>query len=89
MSNIAGETMDTVREVLVSSLELQQAPADLHPETPLFGSLPELDSLGVLALVTDLEERFGITVDDEEFGADLFETVGSLTEFVETKLKAR
>jgi acyl carrier protein len=43
----------------------------------------------VLALVTDLEERFDITVDDEEFGADLFETVGSLTTFVDTKLRAR
>lgn len=89
MSNITSETMDSVREVLISSLELQQTPADLQPDTPLFGALPELDSLGVLALVTDLEERFDITVDDEEFGADLFETVGTLTDFVETKLKAR
>lgn len=89
MSNIASETMDSVREVLISSLELQQAPDDLQPQTPLFGALPELDSLGVLALVTDLEERFGITVDDEEFGAELFETVGTLTEFVEAKLQAR
>lgn len=88
MSNITSETMDGVREVLISSLELRQTPADLQPDTPLFGALPELDSLGVLALVTDLEERFGITVDDEEFGADLFETVATLTDFVETKLKA-
>lgn len=89
MSNITSETMDGVREVLVSSLELRQTPADLQPDTPLFGALPELDSLGVLALVTDLEEHFDIIVDDEEFGADLFETVATLTDFVETKLKAR
>jgi acyl carrier protein len=89
MSNITSETLDGVREVLISSLELQQTPDELQPDTPLFGALPELDSLGVLALVTDLEERFDITVDDEEFGADLFETVGSLTTFVDTKLRAR
>lgn len=89
MSNVTSETMDSVREVLISSLELQQTPDELHPDTALFGALPELDSLGVLALVTDLEERFDITVDDEEFGAELFETVGTLTEFVEAKLRAR
>jgi acyl carrier protein len=89
MSNITTETLDGVRDVLISSLELQQTPADLQPDTPLFGALPELDSLGVLALVTDLEERFDITVDDEEFGADLFETVGTLTDFVEAKLRTR
>jgi acyl carrier protein len=89
MSNITSETLDGVREVLISSLELQQTPDELQPDTPLFGALPELDSLGVLALVTDLEERFDITVDDEEFGADLFETVGSLSTFVDTKLRTR
>lgn len=83
------QTMDDVREVLVSALELRQSPADLHPDTPLFGALPELDSLGVLALVTDIEEHFDITIDDEEFGAELFETVGTLTKFVETKLQER
>ena len=52
----------------------------------LFGALPELDSFGVLQVVAALEERFGITIDDDEFGAELFDTVGSLAEFVDTKL---
>ena len=80
------DTIDEVRTVLVQTLELQAQPEDLTAETPLFGALPELDSMGVVALVAALEDRFDITIDDDEFGADLFETVGSLTEFVDTKL---
>ena len=79
-------TLDSVRSVLVHSLDLQQDPQELTTDTALFGALPELDSLGVVALVTALEEQFDIIIEDDEFGAELFETVGSLTEFVEAKL---
>ncbi|WP_116950084.1 acyl carrier protein [Jiangella endophytica] len=82
------QTQDTVRTVLIESLDLAQRPEDLHTDTALFGSLPELDSLGVLQLVTAIEDRFGITIADDEFDADLFETLGTLTEFVESKLAA-
>ena len=79
-------TLDTVRTVLIESLELQHSPEDLRTETVLFGSLPELDSFGVVQLVASIEERFDITVADDEFGAEIFETVGTLTEFVDAKL---
>ncbi|MDL5352369.1 acyl carrier protein [Microbacterium sp. zg-YB36] len=79
------DTMEAVREVLIDSLELKQSPMDLTPATELFGALPELDSFGVVTLVGALEDRFDITIDDDEFGADLFETVGSLTEYVDAK----
>ncbi len=81
-------TLDAVRAVLIDALELQQSPDELQPETALFGSLPELDSFGVVALVGALEDRFDITIDDDEFGAELFETVGTLTSFVDGKLAA-
>jgi acyl carrier protein len=71
------ETLDAVRSVLIETLELTQQPAELDRDTRLFG---------VVQLVTELEERFDITIDDDEFGADLFETVGTLTDFVDTKL---
>ena len=82
------ETVDTVREVLIDTLELSQSPDDLTRDTALFGALPELDSFGVVHLVAAIEERFDIVIDDDEFGADLFETVGSLTDFVDAKLAA-
>lgn len=81
-------TISSVRDLLIDTLELQQKPEDLGPQTALFGSLPELDSFGVVALVAAIEERFDITIDDDEFGADLFETLGTLTEFIDSKLEA-
>jgi len=82
------DKLDAVREVLIETLELRQRPDELQADTTLFGSLPELDSFGVVQLVTAIEERFGITIDDDEFGAELFDTVGTLTEFVEAKIAA-
>jgi acyl carrier protein len=81
------DTIDAVRAVLIETLELSHSPEALTVDTALFGSLPELDSFGVIALVGALEDRFDITIDDDEFGAELFETVGSLTEFVDSKRK--
>ncbi|GEK86257.1 acyl carrier protein [Microbacterium aerolatum] len=81
-------TMDDVRAVLIGALELTLTPEELNQDTPLFGALPELDSFGVVALVGALEDRFDITIEDDEFGAELFETVGSLTEFVDAKRAA-
>lgn len=78
------DTVEAVRAVLVESLDLAQSPESLSVDTPLFG-LPELDSFGVIALVSALEERFDITIEDDEFGAELFETLGSLSQFVEAK----
>jgi acyl carrier protein len=78
-------TVDEVKTVLVETLGIQDRAASLDETTPLFGAMPELDSLAVLELVTALEDRFDITVDDEEFSGEIFETVGSLATFVESK----
>ena len=80
------DSLDAVRRVLIDTLELTQQPEELQRDTALFGALPELDSFGVVQLVTELEERFDIRVDDDEFGADMFETVGTLTDFIDAKL---
>jgi acyl carrier protein len=82
------DTLNAVRAVLIETLELRHLPEDLREETMLFGSLPELDSFGVVSLVASIEDRFDITVDDDEFGAEIFETVGTLTGFVDAKLAA-
>jgi len=82
------QTVNDVRDVLIDTLELPQRPEDITLDTALFGSLPELDSFGVVQLVAALEERFDITIEDDEFGAELFETLGTLTAFVASKTAA-
>ena len=53
--------------------------------TPLFGALPELDSMAVAGLLTELEDRLGITIDDDEVDGDMLATVGALTAFARGK----
>jgi acyl carrier protein len=79
-------TIEGVKDVLVTTLGIQDRAAGLTRDSALFGVLPELDSLGVLEVVTVLESRFGITITDEEFSGEIFETLGTLGSFVEQKL---
>lgn len=77
--------LDDVKAVLVETLGIQDRADTIDASTPLLGSLPELDSLAVLELVTALEARFGINIDETELTGDVFETLGSLTKFVESE----
>lgn len=78
--------LSDVRECLASSLQLGDRTAAYTIDTPLLGHVPELDSMAVLTLIGDLEDRFGFTVDDDEISAETFASVGSLVEFVQIKL---
>jgi acyl carrier protein len=78
--------IDDVKAVLGDVLQLGDRVQAFDASTPVFGSIPELDSMAVVALVTALEERFDLKVEDDEITAELFETVGSLSAFVELKL---
>jgi acyl carrier protein len=80
--------IDTVKFVLRDTLQLGERVASFDAATPLFGSLPELDSMAVVSVVTALEERFGFEIEDDEITAETFETVGSLSAFVAGKLDA-
>jgi acyl carrier protein len=54
--------------------------------TPLLGSIPELDSMAVATILTQIEERFGVVIEDDEIDASAFETVQSLAAFVTHKV---
>jgi acyl carrier protein len=77
-----------VKAVLVEKLGVEDRAASIDAATPLLGSLPELDSMAVLELVAALEQHFGISVDDDDVTAEVFETLASLTAFVTGKLDA-
>jgi acyl carrier protein len=79
--------IDAVKEVVVSSLGVEGRADAIDADTQLLGSLPELDSMAVLVLVHDLEQRFDITVEDEDLSADIFDTLRSLAAFVDRKLR--
>jgi acyl carrier protein len=78
--------LDDVKLILIDVLNLGEAGNTLGATSHLMGSLPELDSMAVISLITALEEQFGITVEDDEISAATFDTLGSLALFVEGKL---
>jgi acyl carrier protein len=76
----------TLRAVLIDVLGLPaQQVARFDEATPLFGALPEFDSMAVAGLLTELEERLGILIEDHEVDADMLETYGSLLTFARAK----
>jgi acyl carrier protein len=79
-------SLHDVRGVLVEALGIDDHAVGSDPAAPLLGEQPELDSMGVLALLLALEESFGIDVDGDEVTVEIFETLGSLTAFVDSKL---
>ena len=82
------QMFDEVKEILIDSLQLGGQAADFTLETPLLGSLPELDSFAVATLITAMEDHYEFIVDDDELSADTFATLGSLVAFVEGKCDA-
>ena len=80
-------TFNEVRDVLATTLGIEDRLNSLTPSTPLLDSLPEFDSMAVLNVMLAIEQRFGVTIDDDEVTGELFATLGTLTAFVEQKLK--
>ncbi len=77
--------LEQVKTLLADVLNLGPAGAALGADSPLLGSLPELDSMAVVTLIGALEEHFGIAIDDDDISASTFATLGSLAAFVEQK----
>lgn len=78
-------TIDLVRTTVGQVLQLGARQDSLTAESPLLGSVPELDSMAVVSLIAALEEQFDIMIDDDEIDASTFATLGSLAAFCERK----
>ena len=78
--------IDDVKVILGDVLQLAGKPDDFDENTALLGGLPEFDSMAVIGVITALEEQFDFDVTDDEIDADVFESVGTLVAFVDSKL---
>lgn len=75
-----------VLRILDEVLSLNGRSAEFSRDTPLLGAIPELDSMAVVSLITALEDRLGIEVDDDDIDASVFASVGTLTDFATERL---
>ncbi|MBT0669132.1 acyl carrier protein [Novosphingobium profundi] len=85
---MAEDTDQILRAILTDVLGLAPGQAaSFEADTGLFGHLPELDSMAVAGLLTEMEDRLGIMIDDDEIDGEMLETYGGLLGFAETKTR--
>lgn len=69
----------------VLGLDAEQA-SEFEEDSGLFGHLPELDSMAVAGLLTEIEDRLDIVIEDEDVDGEMLETYGGLLAFAQAKL---
>ena len=82
-TNAAIDSAD-VKDVVIKVLAIEDRADAIDADTSLT-AIPELDSLAILELVVELERHFGITVEDEDVTAEVFDTIGTLAAYVAAK----
>lgn len=80
------DTVESVRSLLKSALQLGSRADRLTADSALLGAIPEFDSMAVVSIIAMMEEQYGISVSDDEISADTFSTVGSLARFLAEKM---
>ncbi|MGQ0549324.1 MAG: acyl carrier protein [Armatimonadota bacterium] len=81
-------TVSTLREFLLGELHWDEARGALSPEFKLIEN-HVVDSMGLLMLVSFIEERFGIQLADEELVPEHFGTLQSIADLIERKSAPR
>jgi acyl carrier protein len=79
------DTAASIREYIQTEL-LMGDDSSLRDDTPLWGGV--IDSVGLMQLITFIEERFEIEVDDEELTSAHFGTVANIASLVDRKVAA-
>ena len=78
---------NAIRHLLRDVLGLSQERVDaFDADTLLFGALPELDSMAVASLLTEMEDRLGILIEDDDIDGETFESFGTLVAFAQAKV---
>ena len=76
-----------VKELLVGGLRLTVGAAEITDDAPIVGQASDgqglgLDSIDALELVVLVEERFNVTIPDEDVGKRAFASVAALADFI-------
>jgi acyl carrier protein len=75
---------ETIRSFIVSEYLPGESPANLKDDTPLRTS-GILDSVATLALVSYVEQQFGIEIDAHETGIEQFDRIEDIAALVARK----
>jgi acyl carrier protein len=77
------DLLDELRVKMVDLLNLPDVnPQDIDPDEPLVGGRLGIDSIDVLELVIMMEKDYGLTIDNKELGAQVFESLRTMTHYI-------
>jgi acyl carrier protein len=82
---IMSEISDRIRNFISSELMFEDSSAALSDDTPLLAGV--IDSLGLMQLISFIEEEFDVAIDDGEVTATNFRTVGDIQRLIEQKVQ--
>ncbi|MFA5495317.1 MAG: phosphopantetheine-binding protein [Porticoccaceae bacterium] len=77
--------LELTQKFIRSCLQLS-ATEPLDRDTALLGGFPEFNSLTITTLIVEIEEALDCEIADDEISGEIFETVGSLADFVAGKM---
>jgi len=80
-----GEISSRIRDFISAEIMFEDSASNLTDETPLLGGV--IDSLGLMQLISFLEEEFNVTIEDAEVTADNFRTVSQIEQLVSQKVQ--
>jgi acyl carrier protein len=81
--NNTTSTLEEVKALMAETLGIEDRLDSMDASTGLLGQLPELDSMAVVMIATEIETRFDFQIDNAEFTAEVFEVLGALVQFVD------
>jgi acyl carrier protein len=77
-------------QLIVETLNLDQAPADIDPDAPLYGEEGlGLDSIDMLEISLSVSQRYGVKLRaDAEDNQEIFRSLRSLTAYIQAHREA-
>ena len=79
------EISNRIRDFITTEIMFEDSASNLADDAPLLGGV--IDSLGLMQLISFLEEEFNVTIDDAEVTADHFRTVSDIEQLVSQKVQ--
>jgi acyl carrier protein len=78
------DTLQKLKELLVTRLKLKVGVDEIKEDTQLFGpSGLGLDSIDVLELIVGIKKEFGVEIMDRETAEKVFISVGAIAKYIE------
>jgi len=80
---VAPELLRELAEMIVSTLNLDIAPADILPDEPLYGEGLGLDSIDILEIARVVSKKYGVQIKaDSDDNLQIFASLRSLAEHI-------